>query len=81
MSIEIQIEYYAKLKDITNKTSETIQTKATNALEFFNHLNELYPIDYPQHDIQVAINDEFCTWETPLNHSDKIVFIPPVAGG
>ena len=28
-----------------------------------------------------AVNDEFVDWSTTLNDGDKLVFIPPVAGG
>ncbi|MBI4931132.1 MAG: MoaD/ThiS family protein [Bacteroidetes bacterium] len=31
--------------------------------------------------LKVAVNDEFKAWDTPLNSGDRIVFIPPVAGG
>jgi molybdopterin converting factor small subunit len=31
--------------------------------------------------MKVAINDEFSAWDTALNDGDRLVFIPPVAGG
>ena len=32
--------------------------------------------------LRVAINDEFCDWSQPLAEpGDRVVFIPPVAGG
>ena len=30
---------------------------------------------------QQVINDEFCDWSRPLGSGDRVVFIPPVAGG
>jgi molybdopterin converting factor small subunit len=29
----------------------------------------------------VAVNEEFREWSTPLVANDRVVFIPPVAGG
>jgi molybdopterin converting factor small subunit len=31
--------------------------------------------------LRVAINDEFADWSRRLGTGDRIVFIPPVAGG
>jgi molybdopterin converting factor small subunit len=31
--------------------------------------------------LRVAVNDEFCEWSAPLQPGDRVVFIPPVAGG
>ena len=35
----------------------------------------------PPERVQVAINDQFVPMDTPLNNDDRVVFIPPVAGG
>jgi molybdopterin converting factor small subunit len=32
-------------------------------------------------EIRIAVNDEFSLPDHPLKTSDKLVFIPPVAGG
>jgi molybdopterin converting factor small subunit len=31
--------------------------------------------------LRVAVNDEFADWSQPLAAGDRVVFIPPVAGG
>jgi molybdopterin converting factor small subunit len=31
--------------------------------------------------LRVAVNEEFVDWSRPLESGDRIVFIPPVAGG
>jgi molybdopterin converting factor small subunit len=31
--------------------------------------------------LRVAVNDEFADWSRPLVAGDRVVFIPPVAGG
>ena len=29
----------------------------------------------------VVVNEEFAEWDTPIGDGDRVVFIPPVAGG
>jgi molybdopterin synthase sulfur carrier subunit len=31
--------------------------------------------------LKVAVNEEFAAWDQPLAGGDRVVFIPPVAGG
>jgi molybdopterin converting factor small subunit len=31
--------------------------------------------------LRVAVNDEFRDWSSALEPNDRVVFIPPVAGG
>jgi molybdopterin converting factor small subunit len=31
--------------------------------------------------LRVAVNEEFRDWSSPLAANDRVVFIPPVAGG
>jgi len=31
--------------------------------------------------LRVAVNEEFSDWQRPLEDGDRVVFIPPVAGG
>jgi len=35
----------------------------------------------PRSMLRVAVNDEFADWSRPLGAGDRVVFIPPVAGG
>ncbi len=40
-----------------------------------------YGFSLPVHGLNVAVNDEFRDWDTPLADGDTVVFIAPVAGG
>lgn len=31
--------------------------------------------------IRVAINQEFCSWDTEIKDGDEVAFMPPVTGG
>lgn len=77
---EIQIEYFAALREHTGRDAERVQTAASNPAELYAELDARY--DFPRMGrLKVAINDEFGDWEAGLADGDRVVFIPPVAGG
>ena len=79
--INIKIQYFAVLQEITGCSSETLSVQANSTPEtVYQTLNSRY--DLPnQNRLKVAINDCFCSWKSVLSKDDIIVFIPPVTGG
>lgn len=76
----IHIEYFAILREHVGRDAEECRTSATTAAELYSELDQRY--GFPQMGrLKVAINDEFRDWDTPLAEGDRVVFIPPVAGG
>ena len=80
-SINIKIQYFAALQEITGCSSETLSMHADSTPDtVYQALKSQY--DLPNKNrLKVAINDCFCSWESILNNDDTIVFIPPVTGG
>ena len=80
-SININIQYFAVLREITGCASESISVQVDSTPKtVYNKLNKQY--DLPNRNrLKVAINDCFCSWESALTKDDTIVFIPPVTGG
>ena len=76
----VHIEYFAILREHVGRDVEECQTGAATAAELYRELEQRY--GFPQMGrLKVAINDEFRDWDTPLAEGDRVVFIPPVAGG
>jgi molybdopterin converting factor subunit 1 len=76
----IHIEYFAILREHVGRDAEECQTSAGTAAELYQELDQRY--GFPRMGrLKVAINDEFRDWDTPLAEGDRVVFIPPVAGG
>jgi molybdopterin converting factor subunit 1 len=76
----IQIEYFAILREQAGQSRESVRTEAPTAAELFANLQQTHGFAAPKN-FKLAVNDEFCAWDTPLNDGDRVVFIPPVAGG
>ncbi len=76
----INIEYFAILREHVGRNKEAVHTDAGTAAELFDELSRRY--DFPDvGNMKVAINDEFEEWDSKLVDGDSVVFIPPVAGG
>lgn len=77
----VQVQYFAKLREETGQSAETVQTDAATVSDLYEQLDARHDFSVPPADLRVAVNDEFADWETPLDANDRVVFIPPVAGG
>lgn len=77
----IEIEYYAILREQRGLRMERRETAATDAAGLYAELVAEYGFSLRVDQLKVAINDDFSTMETPLQAGDRVVFIPPVAGG
>lgn len=77
----IQLKYFAQLKEIAQKDSESIQTESCTPAGLYEEMKQRYQFPHKQKQLMVAINEEFSGWDHPLKDGDEVVFIPPVAGG
>lgn len=77
----VHLTYYAFLKEERGKPEETVETAAATALALYDDLRQRYGFGLPVDSLKVSINDEFSSWQTELVTGDRVVFIPPVAGG
>lgn len=75
------IQYFAVLREWRGRGEETLTTQARTAGDLYEELKEKFGFKMPKELLRVSINEEFCIWGAPLKEGDRIVFIPPVAGG
>ncbi|MFZ0550852.1 MAG: NTP transferase domain-containing protein [Steroidobacteraceae bacterium] len=78
---QINIQYYALLREQAGRSSETLVTTAVTPRELYEQLRQRYPFSLAPEMLRVAVNSEFSDWGQRLNAGDSVVFIPPVAGG
>ena len=77
----VHLQYFALLRDQRGLARETRTTAAATASELYNELVAQYKFTLPAKQLKVAVNDEFAPWETALRDGDRVVFMPPMAGG
>lgn len=77
----ISIQYFAMLREQSGKDREEYQTHSKTYNDLYSELISKYDFDLPISMIQVAINDEYSSVDKEIRDGDKVVFIPPVAGG
>lgn len=81
MTKTISVQYFAILREQRGLTEEKITTAAVTPAALYDELRAKYPFTLPGDRIRAAVNDEFVSASAPLRDGDRVVFIPPVAGG
>ena len=77
----IHVQYYAVLREQAGTSDEILMSAATTPADLYRELQTRHGFSLGPELLRVAINDEFCEWSRPLGAGDRVVFIPPVAGG
>ena len=78
--MRVRVDYFAILRERAGRTHETVSTDAATPRELYRQLapHRDLPADTG---LKVAVNDEFRSWDSALADGDRVVFVPPVAGG
>jgi len=79
--LQVQIKYFALLRDEAGLAEETRTTFASTYRQLFHELKREHKFSLSECMVQVAVNDSYTSIDTLLTDNAKVVFIPPVAGG
>lgn len=79
--MRIEVEYFAILREQAGRDRDVVETTATTPGEVYAQLAQRYDFDIDPARLRVAVNDCFAEWTQRLGDGDRLVFIPPVAGG
>jgi molybdopterin synthase sulfur carrier subunit len=77
----LQIQYFAILREQRGLSQEKLATAAATPTELYEELRARHGFTLPADRIRAAVNDSFVDSSAPLHEGDRVVFIPPVAGG
>ena len=80
-SIQLRIRYFALLREQRGLSEETLSSEHSDPAKLYDALRQKHGLSLTSESLQIAINDEFMPWSTPLKNGDTIVFLPPMAGG
>lgn len=79
--ITLHVQYFAILREQRGLTEEKLTTAATTPTALYNELRARHKFTLPAERVRAAVNDEFVAADAALRDGDRLVFIPPVAGG
>jgi len=77
----LTVQYFAILREQRGRTEEKITTSAATPTALYDELRARHGFTLPADRVRAAVNDEFVAATAVLRDGDRLVFIPPVAGG
>ena len=78
---KISVQYFAILREQRGLAQETLATPAATPAALYEELRGRHAFTLPGDRVRAAVNDAFVDATAPLRDGDRVVFIPPVAGG
>ena len=81
MNKTISVQYFAILREQRGVMEETLSTGAATPAALYDELRAKHGFTLPGDRVRAAVNDAFVASTSALREGDRIVFIPPVAGG
>jgi molybdopterin converting factor subunit 1 len=79
--LTLHVQYFAILREQRGLDCETLETAAATPAALYDELRARHGFTLPGDRIRAAVNDAFVAGTAPLRAGDRVVFIPPVAGG
>ena len=80
-SVQVTVEYFALFRERARRAAEDVALEDASPAALYERLRERYGFPLDRNSVHVAINDAYASWDTILQPGDRVVFIPPVAGG
>lgn len=79
--MNVDIRYFAVLRERRGVDRERISTEARNWEELYAELSAQHGLDLPGSLVRFAVNGEFVPSEGAVFDGAEVALIPPVAGG
>ncbi|MBI2516498.1 MAG: MoaD/ThiS family protein [Opitutae bacterium] len=80
-SRKIHVRLFAILREQAGLSALDVVTGAVTPGTLYAELQARYALTFPLRLLRVAVNERYADLTTPLAGGDRVVFIPPVAGG
>ena len=78
----IHVRFFAVLREQAGCSTVEINSAAPDAAGLYQELQARYAgLIFPAPVLKVSINERYAPMDTPLAAGDRVVFIPPIAGG
>ena len=81
-SRQIHVRFFAILREQAGCSTLTLETAAPDPKALYTELQAKFPgLTFPVALLRVSCNERYADPAVPLAAGDRVVFIPPVAGG
>jgi molybdopterin converting factor subunit 1 len=81
MQLNLRVQYFAILREQRGLNEEVVETASATAAQLYEELRARHGFSLPINRMRVVVNESFVDWEHTLSDGDRVVFVPPVAGG
>ncbi len=81
VSRQLHVRFFAVLREQAGCSALEIETSAGTPAELYAELQASHALTFPAALLRVSLNERYGDMTTPLASGDRVVFIPPVAGG
>ena len=75
------VRYFAVLREQAGRAQERVESAATTPGELYRELAARHGLQWRPELLRAVINERYAEMDTPLRDGDRVVFVPPVAGG
>jgi molybdopterin converting factor subunit 1 len=79
--MRVNVQYFAILREQRGLTAESVETGRETVSALYDELRARHGFTLPGDRVRAAVNDTFVPASQVLQPGDRVVFIPPVAGG
>jgi molybdopterin converting factor subunit 1 len=76
-----QVSYFGMLAERRSLAEENVSHSSETPVALYAWLDAQHQLGLAVSDLRAAVNDEFVTWDHPLNDGDRVAFLPPMSGG
>lgn len=82
LSRQFQVHFFAVLREQAGCATLPVESAATDPAALYAELQGRFPaLTFPAALLRVSLNERYADMATTLSAGDRVVFIPPVAGG
>ncbi len=79
--LRLHVRFFAVLRGQARCSTLLVGTSTRTPAALYAELQEKHTLTFPVALLRVSVNERYADMATPLNAGDRVVFIPPVAGG
>jgi len=79
---QIHVQFFAILREQAGTAALAVESAAQTPAELYAELQARFAgLAFPARLLRVSLNERYADLAAPLAAGDRVVFIPPVAGG